>query len=182
MGTRVYSSDLNSAGYLSNICLFKRIYDYKNLRIIIGLWADIDFKPKIVLLSKDQEYYVSFDYNEYEYYFSQYNLCDQYKFLYCSKNCSFEITPQLMEILTYYSVCIHLYLDYLSSLDKEVKNCMTYFKDLIRIHALLSPDSIYKMCINNCDKYSILEHEMLKKGFNYFLPYIILKTSVLNKN
>lgn len=166
---------MNNASYLSNICILKRVYEYKNVCIITALFADADFKPKIVVVDNEQEF-VSFDLNEFNYYFSQSRLQDQFNFLYCSKYCSIDVIPQLMEVLARYSICIHLYLKYLSSLDNDVKSSLKHFDNLIKIHTLLPPDEIYKILIDNCDVNSILEHEMISIGFDFFLPNIIFKT------
>lgn len=161
--------------YLANICILKRTYNYKNMYVIVGLWADIDFKPKIVILENNNEL-ISLDLNDFLCYCNKFNLQDRFEFLYCNKFCSFEVVPQIIDVLSNHSICLILYIDYLSSLESYIVERLAYFKDLIRTSTLHTVEGIHSMLVNKCDdKYSKIENEMLYIGFDFFLPYIIIK-------
>lgn len=141
--------------------------------VIIGLWADIDFKPKILVLEDGNEV-VSMSANEYSK-CNELQSSDLYDFFYCIKYCDMHVVPQLIEILCFYSNCLSLYLKYLCSLNNDVINCVTKIKDTIKLYALFSLKVIHDMLMTNCDKNCPIENEMLTIGFDFFLPNIIFK-------
>lgn len=164
---------MKSHSYLANICILKRTYDYKNIYVKIGLWADIEFKPKILVLEDDNEV-VSISENEF-YYCNKLNSSDLYDYLYCNKFCDIHIIPKLIETLSLYSNCLYLYLKYLCSLNNDIINCITKIKYIIKQYALFSHKVIHEVLMNNCDENSLIENEMLTIGLDYFMFDMILK-------
>lgn len=160
---------MNSYSFLSSVCIVKKIYKFNNWQIVIGLWADSDFEP-LITISKNKCMVLSMNLEEWHY--LKNNMCNYnnvFIYLYCVKRCNCSFIKEIINMLRLYCNCINIHMNFLVSLNEEVKNCISYIRKVITNYKFLSLEVIKDILNTNCNKDSIVENEMLAIGFDFFV-------------